>query len=59
MAQDFKLIEEFLQKKVNSISIKMNMLGRKRDELRKQLSDNHSQKLKNTKHETRTYQING
>lgn len=45
MAQDFKLIEEFLQKKVNSISIKMNMLGRKRDELRKQLSDNHSQAM--------------
>jgi uncharacterized coiled-coil DUF342 family protein len=45
MTQDLKLIEEFLQKKVNSISIKMNMLGKKRDELQKQLSENHSQAM--------------
>jgi uncharacterized coiled-coil DUF342 family protein len=45
MTQDLKLIEDFLQKKVNSISIKMNMLGKKRDELQKQLSENHSQAM--------------
>jgi uncharacterized coiled-coil DUF342 family protein len=45
MTQDLKLIEEFLDKKVNSISIKMNMLGRKRDELQKQLSENHSEAM--------------
>ncbi len=45
MTQEFKLIEEFLNKKVNSISIKMNMLGKKRDELQKQLSDNHMQAM--------------
>jgi uncharacterized coiled-coil DUF342 family protein len=42
MTQDLKLIEEFIQKKINSIGVKIDIVSKKREELAKQIRENNS-----------------